>query len=154
MPEMEPTLGAGWTAHNIEVRRQYTAFLELEIVGGGMDRDEVDGFLAEVSQTVEANDGEAKRVAAEATAAAEANVKALTYKAALQQQSIKEALNIGKGKGKGNSSFPSDTKPGRFTAIPHTKTSDEVRAITALSGRAHAALDEAQQQQAAAAGNS
>ena len=38
-----------------------------------MVRDEVDGFLADIKRTVEANDGEAKREAAEAAAAAEAN---------------------------------------------------------------------------------
>ena len=72
------------------------------------------------------------------------------------EQSIKNALNVGsKGKGRENSQFPHGAKPGRYTAIPHgNNTTKEVMAITALSGRAHAAHDEAyQKQQTAAAGS-
>ena len=120
-----------------------------------MDREEVDGYLAGITQTVEADDGETKRVAAEAAADAENTQKAVSYKAALTQQSIKESFIIGgKGKGKENSSFPHDLKAGRYNAIPHNKTSDTVKAISGLASRAFTAQDEAAQQQpAAAAGN-
>ena len=150
-PEMEPTPEGGWTAHNLEVRRQYTAYLELEIVGGSMGREEVDGFLPDITQLVESNDGEAKRKAAEDAAAAAAQKTALSQREMLQQQSIKESFNVCKGKGKANSQFPSTAPPYRHNGIPQSaSTSEAVPAITALAARARDSADKEQQQVLAA----
>ena len=76
---MEPTPSAGWAAHNLEVLRQHTGYLELEVLGGSMCREEAVSFLAGISQLVEANDGEVNRKAAEEAAAAAAQTKAKSY---------------------------------------------------------------------------
>ena len=147
---MEPCRGAGWTVHNNEVLRLYKANLDLEIIGGGMANEEVDGHLARINEIVEADDGENKRVAAEAAAHAANTQKARSYRDALNQQSINELYIIdGKGKGKEKSSFPQDLKAARYNPMPHNKTSDTVKAISGLASRA--AQDEAARQQQPAA---
>lgn len=151
LPGMGPTPSAGWTAHNLEVRRQYTAYLEQEILGGSMYREEADGFPAGISQLVESNDGEANRKAAEEAAAATAQKTARSYKETLQRQSIKEGLNVGKGKGKTNTQFPSTVPPVRYNGIPkYSNTSEAVQAVTALAARVRDSADQDQQQTQAA----
>ena len=136
---MEPTPEAGWTLHNVEVLRQYTLYLELEILGGGMEEDEVAGYLDEIKQTVEANNGEGRRKEAEKEAAAEAKRSAITYKAVVQQSGMAGTLNGGgKGKGKTNSAFPTMHAPHRFNGCPQpARAAETANAVNALlaSGR-------------------
>ena len=80
---MEPHQEAGWTPHNIEVKRQYSEYLEREVLFSRMEKTEVEAYLGELVEAVEANDGEAKRLAAATEAAAEARRAATTYKEAV-----------------------------------------------------------------------
>ena len=132
---MEPTPEAGWTIHNTEVLRQYSAYLEQEILGGGMVREEVDEYLDEIKQTVEANNGEARREAAEEAAATEAKRNAISYKTALVQQGAVGVLNVGgKGKGRTNTSFPTLHAPHRCNAMAPqpAKATESANAVNAL----------------------
>ena len=140
-PEMEPTHEAGWTLHNIEVRRQYTEYFELEILGGGMERDEVNEYLDEITQAVEANGGEARREAAAKEAAAEARSEAIAYKTVVQQSGMAAALDeSGKGNGKTNSSFPKVHAPHRFNGCPQpARSSESINAINALVAKGRGA---------------
>lgn len=157
LPKLAPIAATGWTAHNTEVLKQHSAYMDLEVASGTVSSDERTGFLQSIRDIIESEDGENKRVAAEAVVAAKLERKAKSFKEAFQQQPTLDGINFagGKGKGKGNSQFPHGTNPGRYTAIPHnSNTTEVVRAIKALSGRAHAAQDEAnQRQQIAAVGN-
>ena len=111
-----------------------------------MAEDEVDGYLAGIKEIVEADDGENKRVAAEHAAhAANKNQIARSYRDAVNNQSIRELYIInGKGKGKENSTFPTDLKSARYNPMPHNKTSETVKDISGLASRA--AQDEAARQ--------
>ena len=153
---MEPVAAAGWTTHNVAVLRQHTVHMELEVVGGVVSSQAKDSFLQGIKGIVEANRGEANRRAVEEDASAAAHTQAKSYKETLQRHATLEAFSVGKGKGKGNSQFPS-TNPGRFTGIPkNNNTTEQGKAITALGGRARDALEndhkQQQQQQEAAAG--
>ena len=127
-------MGAGWTPHNVEVRRQYTEYFDLEILFSRMEEVEVEAYLGELAATVEANDGAAKRVAAVSEAAAEARRAATAYKEAVQQVGMAVALEEkGKGGGETNSSFPKIHAPHRFNGCPqNSRSSEPINAINAL----------------------
>ena len=110
-----------------------------------MVREEVDGFLDEIKQAVEANNGEARRVAAEEAAAAEAKRNALSYKTVLQQQGAVGVLNVGgKGKGKTNSSFPTIHAPHRYNGCPQpAKAMETANAVNALLAQGRGSSEQA-----------
>ena len=130
---MEPHQGAGWTPHNVEVKRQYSEYFEREVLFSRMEKNEVDTYIQELVEAVEANDGEAKRLAAATEAAAEAGRAATTYKEAVQQVGMVVALDEkGKGNGK-NSSFPKIHAPHRFNGCPQPSwNSESINAANAL----------------------
>ena len=116
-----------------------------------MCREEAVSFLAGISQLVEANDGEVNRKAAEEAAVAAAQTKAKSYKEPLQRFATLEGLNVGKGKGKTNTQFPSTIPPVRYNGIPkNPNTTEAVQAVTALAARARDAADQDQQRLQAA----
>ena len=102
-------------------------------------------YIGELAETVEANDGEAKRVAAVSEAAAEARRAATTYKEAVQQVGMAVALDgNGKGGGKTNSSFPKIHAPHRFNGCPHSsRSSESINAINALVAKKREAAAQA-----------
>ena len=138
-------MGAGWTPHNVEVRRQYTEYFDLEILFSRMEEVEVEAYLGELAETVEANDGEAKRVAAASEAAAEARRAATTYKEAVQQVGMAVALDENcKIGGKTNSSFPKIHAPHRFNGCPrNSRSSESINAINALVAKKREAAAQA-----------
>ena len=147
LPEMEPTPSAGWTAHNLEARRQYTAYLELEILGGSMCREEADGFLAGISQLVEANDGEVNRKAAEEAAAAAAQTKAKSYKETIQRYATLEGAQRRQRQRENEHTIPFYDSPGQVRWH-----SEEFRHHgSRLAARARDAADQDQQRLQAAA---
>ena len=129
---MDPHMGAGWTPHNWEVRRQYTEYFDMEVLFSRMEEEEKAEYLEELTETVEADDGETKRLVAVSEAAAEVKRQAATYKEAVQQVGMAVALDEnGKGGGKANSSFPKIYAAHRFHGCP-PKSSESINAVNAL----------------------
>ena len=123
-PEMVPHEGGGWTPHNKEVLRLYVQYFNNEVLFTRMEASEIEEYTQEIREAVEANDGEKKRLDAEAASAEEAKRAAASYKEAV----ITSAANMGSYK---NSQFPRLQQPHRFQGIPQPQNSAVINAANA-----------------------
>ena len=89
-----------------------------------MEASEVEEYKQEIKDAVEANEGESKRLEAEAALAEENKRIAASYK-----QAVMAAAS--QGGGYRNSSFPKCLAPHRFQGIPQPQTSAAINAANA-----------------------
>ena len=108
----------------MEVLRLYSLHFEDEVLFNRMETSEIEEYKQEIKDAVEANDGERRRVDAEAAIAEETKRIAATYKQAV----IAAASHVG---GYKNSSFPKLQQPHRFQGVPQPQTSAAINAVNA-----------------------
>ena len=111
----------------MEVLRLYSLYFEEEALFNRMETSEIEEYKQEIKDAVEANDGESKRLEAEA-AIAEENKRIAGIAASYNQAVIAAASQ---GGGYRNSSFPKCPQPHRFQGIPQPQTSAAINAVNA-----------------------
>ena len=75
--------------------------MELEVAAGIVSNEAKDSFLERIREEVESNDGEANRIRKDEEEFALAQAKAKDKKEAIDRQSLREVVCLGKGDGKG-----------------------------------------------------